>query len=154
MEIIHEYEDKKIVFDESLITAEMYCVANTAFNYFVDLTENSKEDVSVVERVRSGEVSWLFECCSALFRLITNDGKPTKYDVLSHSEMKALLMDLPHTYVATMKSKVEFFFRLPEGSLSKPIMPSKQRRQGEMLEKLALGIIKEQMMSMQKSSSE
>jgi len=152
MEVIFENEEVKVVFDEMLITAEMYCVANTAYNYFVDMTQNMKDNVSVTERIRSGEVTWLFECCSALFRFVDKEGKAKPYDIISHSEMKTLLMTLPHAFVKVLKSKVEFFFQLPDGLLSKPIMPSKQRSNAALVEQLALKMIEKQIATQNNSS--
>lgn len=140
METIYQNDTIHIVFDEALVTAEMFCVANTAFNYYVDISQYGKEDISVTERVRSGEVIWIFECCAALFRF--EDGTGVRpYDVLSHSEMKKQLMALPHTFVKVLRAKVEFFFQLPENSLSKPILPSKARNNAGMVQALAMKML-------------
>jgi len=136
--LIYENENVHVVFDDMLVTAEMYCIANTAYNYYADLVNMAKTDITVNERIRSGETSWLFECCAALFRFRNKDGSVRNYDAIAHHEMKLLLMSLPYTYVQTMKQKVEFFFRLQEGLLSRAILPSQRQNLVDLAERIAL----------------
>lgn len=121
-QLFYKDETMSIVFDDSLITAEMYAVAETAYHYYIDLSKAVKDDVNVYDRVRSSEIEWLFVCFAALIRKVLPDGTITKYDTLSHSEMTALLKKLPYTYVQQMRRIVEFFFGLQTNCLNKPIM--------------------------------
>lgn len=135
MNLVFSIDDKnEVIFEQSLVTAEMFCIAQAAYHYYVDLQSASKDDVSVIDRIRSGETQWLFECCAALYRFKRN-GEITKYDVITHSEMRDVLKHLPYSMVEKMKETVEFFFQLQPKSLSQPIQPSKQRIIAAMAEK-------------------
>lgn len=100
---IHISDEVTLVYDASLVTAEMGIIADEAMGFGHDA--EGREFASFQEKLLSGAVGWLFPCAAALLRIRKSDVL-LPFSPIEYAKVQKLLRDAPVAVIKTLREEV------------------------------------------------